>query len=196
MGKKEDLFTAAYELFSKNGFKNVSVSDITNLAGISVGSFYNYYDSKESLFLEVYHSENEKRKERIIQSLDLSAKPDTIAQQFLLCNREIANNSLILCEWYGNSIGKEIRKQFQNNHTIRDFLEGVLEQWRKENKLRKDITNDDILSIFDALSYLDATSDRSALENIDNTIQWIIKLVASGITRNEEEKADVPKEKS
>ena len=191
LGKKEDIFTAAHELFSKNGFKNVSVSDITNLSGISVGSFYNYYDSKEALFFEVYHAENEKRKERIIKSLNLSAKPDKIAQEFLLCNMEIANNSLILCEWYGNSIGEELRKKFQNNHTIRNFLEELLEQWRRENKLRQDITNDEILSILDVLSYLDAISDRSAFENLDNTIQWLIKLVAHGITKNEEEKENV-----
>ena len=48
--KKTDIFNCGKELFSSKGFKDTNVSDITKVAGMGVGTFYNYYDSKEKLF--------------------------------------------------------------------------------------------------------------------------------------------------
>ncbi|WP_242832622.1 TetR/AcrR family transcriptional regulator [Clostridium saccharoperbutylacetonicum] len=38
------------------------MSDITKKAGIGVGTFYNYYSSKEKLFMEIFLEENVKLK--------------------------------------------------------------------------------------------------------------------------------------
>lgn len=43
--KKEELFRADRELFYSKGFKDVNVSEITKIAGVAVGTFYNYYSS-------------------------------------------------------------------------------------------------------------------------------------------------------
>ena len=56
--KKADIFNAGRELFCSKGFKDTNVSEIAKLAGIGVGTFYNYYSSKEELFLEVFLKEN------------------------------------------------------------------------------------------------------------------------------------------
>lgn len=191
MGKKEAIFSAGYELFSKNGFKPVGVSDITKLAGISVGSFYNYYQSKETLFLDVFNKENNIAMDKIIKAMNVSATPTEIAQQYLLLSMEAMNKSLILREWYGNNMGQELRTQYQNNPTnsvvpVRNFIEEILESWREKNIIRDDIRNDEIVSIFDALVFLDVNSDRDVFSNINNTIQWIVKLVALGLTNNKE----------
>ena len=54
MDKKKILKEAAYEVFSKKGYKATSISEITKHAKMAVGSFYNFYDSKEKIFLDVY----------------------------------------------------------------------------------------------------------------------------------------------
>lgn len=46
MDKKEKIFNAGRELFYSKGFKDTNVSDITRLAGVGVGTFYNYYSSR------------------------------------------------------------------------------------------------------------------------------------------------------
>ncbi|PYE19397.1 TetR family transcriptional regulator [Williamsia limnetica] len=43
------LQEAAREVFAKKGYFRTKISDITEAAGRSAGSFYNYYDSKEQL---------------------------------------------------------------------------------------------------------------------------------------------------
>ena len=47
------LLRAAKFVFERQGFLNARVSDITARAKISYGTFYHYFDSKESIFLEL-----------------------------------------------------------------------------------------------------------------------------------------------
>lgn len=47
------LLDAAKEIFEENGFLEARISDISERAGLSHGSFYHYFDSKEQVFREV-----------------------------------------------------------------------------------------------------------------------------------------------
>ncbi|HUC37853.1 MAG TPA: TetR/AcrR family transcriptional regulator [Acidimicrobiales bacterium] len=47
------LLEAAKEVFEEDGFLEARISDIAERAGLSHGSFYHYFDSKEEIFREV-----------------------------------------------------------------------------------------------------------------------------------------------
>ena len=47
------LVDAAKHVFEDNGFLEARISDIAERAGLSHGSFYHYFESKEEVFLEV-----------------------------------------------------------------------------------------------------------------------------------------------
>ncbi|MDG2306732.1 MAG: TetR/AcrR family transcriptional regulator [Candidatus Binatia bacterium] len=47
------LVKAAKTVFERDGFLNARISDIASQAGVSHGSFYHYFDSKEEIFREV-----------------------------------------------------------------------------------------------------------------------------------------------
>ncbi len=53
------LLQAAKEIFEENGFLEARISDIAERAGLSHGSFYHYFDSKEEIFREVAASVEE-----------------------------------------------------------------------------------------------------------------------------------------
>jgi len=50
--KKEQIMDKALAIFSKNGFANTKVSDITDELGVAKGTFYLYFKSKRDLFVE------------------------------------------------------------------------------------------------------------------------------------------------
>jgi len=54
------LLTAAKVVFERSGFLDARVSDIAEEAGLSHGSFYHYFDSKEEVFREVVDEVEEK----------------------------------------------------------------------------------------------------------------------------------------
>lgn len=47
------LVAAAKEIFERDGFLDARISDIADRAGLSHGSFYHYFESKEEVFREV-----------------------------------------------------------------------------------------------------------------------------------------------
>src|ERR1700720_2198609 len=49
--RRERLFRAAMELFARKGFAETTVEDITNAADLGKGTFFNYFPSKEHIFL-------------------------------------------------------------------------------------------------------------------------------------------------
>ncbi len=53
------LLQAAKKVFEEDGFLEARISDIAERAGLSHGSFYHYFDSKEEIFREVAESVEE-----------------------------------------------------------------------------------------------------------------------------------------
>ena len=47
------MLNIGFELIKKNGYKKTSVENITKLSGIAKGTFYNFFDSKEHLVVEI-----------------------------------------------------------------------------------------------------------------------------------------------
>lgn len=60
---REEILKASRELIQKQGWSAVSIRSVANACGVSVGSIYNYFDSKailieatvESVWCEIFH---------------------------------------------------------------------------------------------------------------------------------------------
>lgn len=54
-GIEDKIFSSAFNLFSQHGYKNVDMKIIAKSSGIAVGTLYNYYPNKQTLFLNVFN---------------------------------------------------------------------------------------------------------------------------------------------
>ena len=52
---KSALVRAGEELFRTKGFTETTIEEITGTAGVARGTFYNYFQSKEDLALEIIY---------------------------------------------------------------------------------------------------------------------------------------------
>jgi len=50
---KNKLKSAGKKLFSEKGYYNTSSNEIVKIAEVSIGTFYNYYNDKKELFIEI-----------------------------------------------------------------------------------------------------------------------------------------------
>ena len=66
---KEKLESAAKYLFSEKGFHGTNAKQISHKAGVSVGSFYAYYENKKDLFMELFRKHSEERTLEIIKNI-------------------------------------------------------------------------------------------------------------------------------
>jgi AcrR family transcriptional regulator len=53
---KNRIFNSAIDLFNEIGFENVTIDNICKKAGVSIGLFYNYFNSKDQIIVEVYNT--------------------------------------------------------------------------------------------------------------------------------------------
>ena len=54
MKTRKKLFQSASKLIDKFGYNNVTIEDICQKAGVSVGAFYHYYSSKTDIIVEFF----------------------------------------------------------------------------------------------------------------------------------------------
>ena len=82
--RRDELLAIAADLFAQRGFKNTTVRDIADAAGILSGSLYHHFDSKESMVDEIllgFQTELFKKYDEILGSdLDARGKVEAVVR--------------------------------------------------------------------------------------------------------------------
>lgn len=185
--KKTDIFNCGRELFYSKGFKDTNISDITKILGIGVGTFYNYYSSKEKLFFEVYFKENEKLKKCIMESLDLNDDPVTLVKEFVTQNLSAMNSNLILKEWYNRDISSELEQSYceenrKSDDSVQIFYSELLKKWKVEGKIRDDIDDELLFAFFNSLAYIESHKKDIGIQHFPQIIEYFVEFIMKGLT--------------
>ena len=123
---KERILEAAEKVFSEKGFYDAKITKIAEIAGVSVGTIYRFYRSKEELYGEVIRKklvEMEKEVEKAVEGKPpleaLRAYVNTVVDFFSrerdffeIFMRELGSSFIIdterfnLSDWYKNYVRK------------------------------------------------------------------------------------------
>lgn len=79
---RRDLLAAGNTLFAKVGFARTSLSDIAALAGVGRTTVYEYFSSKEDLFLELIETTVPPLVEEVVAGLPAAAAPERLEALF------------------------------------------------------------------------------------------------------------------
>lgn len=120
--KKILIIEKASELFAKNGFDATSVQEITDACGISKGSFYLSFKSKESLLFSIFEYFSTKLIERIGSIYQMEIGPRERFEQFFVIQfEEIAR--------YSDFILMQMREQ---TNPINEEMLGLMNDMRRK----------------------------------------------------------------
>ncbi len=185
--KKRLIYHCAKELFSEKGFKDTNISEITKKAGMAVGTFYNYYPSKEKLFMDIFLEENARLKQNCFQTLDLSQSPLMVVKQMLKLNVEGMRANPILREWYNKGVFEKLQQIYREENGVDavgflydSFLE-IVSQWQGQGKMRKDIDSKMIMMIFAAIINVDTHKEEIGLEYFPMLLEHMTELIMKGL---------------
>lgn len=67
---KEKILESAEKIFSERGYYDTKVYQIAELAGVSVGTIYRFYESKEELYSEVIRTKLEELESRVFRAVE------------------------------------------------------------------------------------------------------------------------------
>lgn len=116
--RKLHVIKVAHQLFVNKGFHTTSIQDILDASGISKGTFYNYFSSKNELFKEVFTSlyvDLEKEREAILYGKDRTSLDPFIQQMEFQLRKNRANRVLPLFE----------EAFFSKDEELKQFITGV-----------------------------------------------------------------------
>jgi AcrR family transcriptional regulator len=94
---RADLLDAGHELFTQYGLSKTTIADLTDEVGIGTSTFYQFYDSKEALYLAVLDREGEAIARRLEDGGIVDGDdPETVVREFLaFAFDEIETNPLV-----------------------------------------------------------------------------------------------------
>lgn len=186
--KRAELYRCAKELFSQKGFKDTNVADITKMARVSVGTFYNYYPSKDKLFMEIYMEENSEMTKGLLESVDLSQEPMALIKHLLALNMERTLSNPILCQWYNRDVFGRIEKLYREENGLdsADFMYKafyvLVQKWQAEGKMRSDINAEMIMAIFGAIIKIGFYKEEIGLKYFPQLQDYLTEFVLTGLT--------------
>ena len=141
--------SVALDLFDRNGFENVSVEEIAQAAGCSVGNIYHYFKSKDELVLQVTdhvdaaYLELEKDYAADTKSSARDKLLDFVGRTLTISvNEEVLYKSLIHALRYPGQGALKIKDSRVWFRMLREFIDAC----KREGSVRADEPTDEILA--------------------------------------------------
>lgn len=191
MDKKQTLLNSAKDLFSTLGFKRTNVSKITEKAGMATGTFYNYFESKDEIFMTIYLDENKKLKTDIFSKINLDDNPMAVMGKLMELNFLGMMGNPILKQWYDREVFMKIEENFRESKGLDnidflydDFIKVVI-YWQENGRMRADIKPEMIMAIFNALINIDLHKEEIGIEYFPDVTQYVSEFVMIGLMKTE-----------
>ena len=191
MDKKKILKEAAYEVFSKKGYKATSISEITKHAKMAVGSFYNFYDSKETIFLDTYIEENNRIRQMMINNIDWEGDVVKLTEQLFGQSRSLISTNKILSEWYNPAISSELHNYYSSekgkasNQFYKFLVENFTNRLQTEGYSQEKIQ--EILKIYALFNYIDMNVTEKDIPNVSETTERLAIYFVKGLFSGEQQ---------
>lgn len=190
MDKEKLLYNAAKKLFIEQGFKQTKVPQITAEAGVGVGTFYNYFPSKEDVFIQIFLDENQKLKDEVKVNLDMDRTPIEIIKDLIDRNYNGMMNNPILKEWYNPSVYQKVEAVFRKKYiggmpAHKESTLSIITRWQDEKKIRTDIDIEMIYGIIYSIINVDMHKEEIGVEYFPKIMDYLFEFILEGLRPKE-----------
>lgn len=171
-----NLMAAARELFVKQGFSTTSVSDITEHAGMSVGSLYYHYGSKTNIYTAIWLQYQRSQEQRVREAVAaVRAAGVTNGLRLFL----VGTRAYLLGAWEH----RDVVRLVADGDTPPGFgvrMRSIIQEWmRKNTTLLRDTPS--------SLGHDDALGVRALVSIVTGSMSALCREVAACATREEAE---------
>jgi AcrR family transcriptional regulator len=122
---REEILAKSLEVFRVRGYHHTSMTDLASAVGLLKGSFYHYFDSKETLMKEVLASINLFLKESVFpiaydEGLTIEARMETMLKRF---------SKTVFSVEGGCIIGNTILETVNQYPIFKEILQEIITGW-------------------------------------------------------------------
>lgn len=142
MGKKELIASSAKKVILEKGYKNISVEDITNEAGIAKGSFYTYFKSKNLVIDYILEEVIAKRKNefKLDKRMSLENTIKSLVRTRIKLDDEKLKENLVLVNLFRNVASLDEKTLIllkELERVVIERMESIILAYPKEIKIEK-----------------------------------------------------------
>lgn len=184
----EGLLAAGHELFSRHGLRKTTIADLTDEVGIAPSTFYQFFDSKADLYVEVLEREGTGMVARVLDaSFERYDDPERGIAAFLTeLMDEMESNRLVRrllvdrdeLDRFRNAVGED-GQAASRQESIESVLPYV-EDWYDDGRVRGP-DPETIASAIRAVSMLALHREDIGEERYEETMDLVIDAVAAGL---------------
>lgn len=142
---RKKIYNTAIRLFKQYGYEDVSVSQIAKSAGVGIGTFYHYYESKLELFMKIFVNVDDYFSEFTNIDYSLFDPSELILRYFIQYTKL---NEAAGIEILQNLVNPQNRKFLDGNQDFENILTNMIQFYQESNKIKMDETADEICDLF------------------------------------------------
>jgi len=182
------ILKSAVQLFSKNNYHAVSMSEIAEGAGISKGTLYWHFDSKEDLFREITNGMNyfNNQFKKIVQTDQNSNEKIHHLIKFVL-NTLVEHLNMIIDVFRNNVelISNEFKDTIEAKHKENiDVVAEIIKQGIDEGIIKNE-NPVDISTMLLSVLFTPQTKELLDHAQVEKKINFIYDFIMNGISRKE-----------
>jgi AcrR family transcriptional regulator len=171
---RSQLLEEANEQFSHFGFERTRIRDVTDAVGIGTSTFYQFYDSKEQLYVEVLTFERRQLQERLdeaVAACDSTREEVQTVLRTLLA--EVRTNPLISRLIIGDELRTVQRELSEaDRESAANVDDAYVDAWTEDPAFRYD-DPDVVRGIFQSLVFTTRVEDLADEEEFDVAYETI-----------------------
>ena len=189
--KRESLLESALKCFGEKGYQSTTMDDIVAYSNTSKGLIYNYFNSKEELYITLM----EERTNRTFNSLKERFEKFTTAKEKIQelfriykekeLNEDWRNLIRVHMEFWIISARQQNTYEIMSNRykLYCDFLAEVIEEGKISGEIKKEVNSEIVASIFWAfidgtcLHYSVVGEENSYMEQFNKTEEMIMNYI-------------------
>lgn len=179
---RQTILAAAAQQFELNGFANTSIAGIMQAAGLGVGTFYNYFSSKEEVLLTLAKNLRERVEKSIAAAKKINqSSPELLELCCVYTSKQIDENRFILPLFISASDYSDKPEQIPQSLSpgFRELFEEIILRGQERGEFRSDVPANIISEMVHSIYQ---TTAFSKLEiSFQENIRLKVKILLDGI---------------
>lgn len=181
---KKAIIHSAIELFAKKGLKDTSIADIMQDANLGIGTFYNYFQSKDDLLSSLLIKLAMDIREHYLKSLTEQKTQAQILEELVFYTATLLDKNRFILPLFMRAVDKSALSiqppaSIKKPLPFKDIFDEIIQDGQNNGEFRQDMPAEIITEMFHAL--FQSASFSSLPIKYQNNIQYKLKLILSGI---------------
>jgi len=134
--RREQILSAARDVFREKGYESATVSDIVRRAGVAQGTFYLYFDSKKTVVIELARQPMAEMAVKLMRVLSGNEPLEDLLRKFVRLGFEVGAENPDLCRlMHMSSENTEAVRELESHSEVNQQAQNMFARFKDSGQL-------------------------------------------------------------